>query len=164
MEYKLAVKGKGSNGKITVCCRLQSLQGWWCFVLGDAQEQGDNDRGRRNITHFFGCPEAPVQESKQLLPQLHKPLHLSVNVSDFVILIVPYSAPGNNNNKKKVICLENKQGYTYFPLSLSILLFFLYFILWSDVLLQWHLLFHMPSSLQRSHSSRAISIIFTSAL
>lgn len=82
-------------------------------MLGDAQEQGGNDRGRRNITHFFGYPEAPVQESKQLLPQPHKPLHLSVNVSDFVTLIVPYSAPGN---KIKVICLENKQGYTFISL------------------------------------------------
>jgi len=163
MEYKLAVKGKGSNGEMTVCHSLQSLQGWWCFVLGDEQEQGGNDRSRRDITHFFSYPGAPVQESKQLFPQLHKPLHLSVNVSDFVTLIVPFSAPGEK--KKSHLFIELTRVHFYFPLSLSILLFlFLYFILWSDVLLQWHLLFHMPSSLQRPHSSRAISIIFTSAL
>lgn len=98
---------------MTVCHSLQSLQGWWCFVLGDAQEQGGNDRSRRDITHFFSYPGAPVQESKQLFPQLHKPLHLSVNVSDFVTLIVPFSAPGE---KKKVICLENKQGCTFISL------------------------------------------------
>lgn len=64
-------------------------------MLGDAQEQEDDDRGRKNITQLFSYPGASVQESKQLFPQLHKPLHLSVNVSDFVTLIVPYSALGN---------------------------------------------------------------------
>lgn len=54
-----------------------------------------------------------MQESKQLLPQLHKPLHLSVNVSDFVTLIVPYVAPGR---RKEKICLENTQEYAFISL------------------------------------------------
>lgn len=83
---------------MTIYHSFQSLQGW-CFALGDAQEQGDNDRSRKNIIHLFSYPKAPVQESNQLLPQLHKPLHLSVNVSDFVTLIVPYFAPGRKKKK-----------------------------------------------------------------
>lgn len=75
----------------------------------------------KNIIQLFSYPKAPVQESKQLLPQLHKPLHLSVNVSDFVTLIVPYFALGRKKKKKKkkVICLENKQEYTFVTLFYS---------------------------------------------
>lgn len=84
---------------------FQSLQGW-CFVLGDAQKQGDIDKGRENTIHLSSYPKAPVQEPKQLLPQLHKPLHLPVNMSDFVTLIRPYFAMGRK--KKYKISLENK--------------------------------------------------------
>lgn len=48
----------------------------------------------KTIIQLSSYPKAAEQESKQSPPQLHKPLHLSVNVSDFVTLIVPYFAVG----------------------------------------------------------------------
>lgn len=127
---------------------------------------------QRQKTISSSYPKAPVQESKQLFPQLHKPLHLYVNMSEFVILIVPYFALGKRYTYKhicvciyihicisiytyvythiqKVICLEwGKSDYSYL-LFIFFFYYSLYFSLWPKMLLHWHLLPHILSFLQR---------------
>lgn len=121
---------------------------------------GTRRQWQRQKTISSSYPKAPVQESKQLLPRLHKSLHFYVNVSDFVILIVSYFALGK---KYTYICVcvhmythsdlfrERETKLCSYLLLLFIFLFCysLYFILWPKMLLHWHFLLHILFSLQR---------------